>query len=104
MSFGERTRDMGGTTMSAKVSLAFIRKNFRRKHLLYIAAGSMFRFLLGAVIGWALEDSEMMTRQERSWTTIALLGLLFTAWLIDDNIRNLQALYVANRLGYAWVW
>src|SRR5688500_11525535 len=95
-----------GFTMGAKVRAAYqtLRANFRPRHWLYVAGALLVVVLVVAAISWVLNDSSQMTQQERAWTLIAACGLVFTSWLIDDSIKNLQALYRAIHLGYAWVY
>jgi hypothetical protein len=92
--------------MGAKVRSAYrtLRANFRPRHWIYVAGALLVLALLGIALVWVLDDSVQMTQQERAWTLIAACGLVFTSWLIDDSIKNLQALYVAIRRGYAWVY
>jgi hypothetical protein len=41
---------------------------------------------------------------EMTWTLIAVVAIGFTAWIVDDNVRNFAAVRAAVRQGRAVTW
>ena len=64
-----------------------------------LVLGSAGVLALGAA--WISKGTEVSTSLERLWTFIAFLGILFTAWTVDDNVRNFRAIRKAIKLDLA---
>lgn len=71
----------------------------------FIGVGLFFlalTMLLVVIRLWVISAaSEVSTAQERVWTIICFIALVFTAWSVDDNTKNFRAIRTAIKQGRA---
>jgi hypothetical protein len=69
-----------------------------------VALAAMIVVAAGLSVWWVSNPTPSGTALERGWTAIALWALLFTCWLLDNSIRDFNAVRTGIRLHMAVVY